>query len=92
MPFWRPFAPVSGRTGGRDERHETEELRSFVDGIRRDGTTMVLPIEHDVKLVMAQAPAVLDYGRKRFPGGRPRRSSAEPAVIEPHPGVRPCLK
>jgi ABC-type Mn2+/Zn2+ transport system ATPase subunit len=33
---------------------ETEELRELIDGIRRDGTTILL-IEHDVKLVMGCA-------------------------------------
>ena len=42
---------------------ETAELRELVDGIRRDGTTVLL-IEHDVKLVMGLCDrvAVLDYG------------------------------
>ncbi len=42
---------------------ETEELRDLIDGIRRDGTTILL-IEHDVKLVMGLCDrvAVLDYG------------------------------
>ena len=42
---------------------ETEELRDLIDGIRRDGTTVLL-IEHDVKLVMGLCDrvAVLDYG------------------------------
>jgi branched-chain amino acid transport system ATP-binding protein len=42
---------------------ETEELRELIEGIRRDGTTILL-IEHDVKLVMGLCDrvAVLDYG------------------------------
>ncbi len=42
---------------------ETDELRELIDGIRRDGTTVLL-IEHDVKLVMGLCDrvAVLDYG------------------------------
>ena len=42
---------------------ETEELRDLIEGIRRDGTTILL-IEHDVKLVMGLCDrvAVLDYG------------------------------
>ncbi|AXS78798.1 ABC transporter ATP-binding protein [Dechloromonas sp. HYN0024] len=42
---------------------ETEQLRDLIDGIRRDGTTILL-IEHDVKLVMGLCDrvAVLDYG------------------------------
>ena len=42
---------------------ETAELRALIDGIRRDGTTVLL-IEHDVRLVMGLCDrvAVLDYG------------------------------
>ena len=42
---------------------ETESLRELIEGIRRDGTTILL-IEHDVKLVMGLCDrvAVLDYG------------------------------
>jgi branched-chain amino acid transport system ATP-binding protein len=42
---------------------ETAELRVLIDGIRQDGTTILL-IEHDVKLVMGLCDrvAVLDYG------------------------------
>ena len=42
---------------------ETGDLRDLIDGIRRDGTTILL-IEHDVKLVMGLCDrvAVLDYG------------------------------
>ncbi len=42
---------------------ETAELRELIDGIRSDGTTVLL-IEHDVKLVMGLCDrvAVLDYG------------------------------
>ncbi|RKT58697.1 amino acid/amide ABC transporter ATP-binding protein 1 (HAAT family) [Azonexus fungiphilus] len=42
---------------------ETEELRVLIEGIRNDGTTVLL-IEHDVKLVMGLCDrvAVLDYG------------------------------
>jgi branched-chain amino acid transport system ATP-binding protein len=42
---------------------ETGELRDLIEGIRRDGTTILL-IEHDVKLVMGLCDrvAVLDYG------------------------------
>jgi len=50
--------PAAGMNGT-----ETEQLRDLVDGIRRDGTTILL-IEHDVKLVMGLCDrvAVLDYG------------------------------
>ena len=42
---------------------ETEELRLLIEGIRKDGTTVLL-IEHDVKLVMGLCDrvAVLEYG------------------------------
>ncbi|MFN4342078.1 ABC transporter ATP-binding protein [Ralstonia sp. RL] len=42
---------------------ETAELRELIEGIRDDGTTILL-IEHDVKLVMGLCDrvAVLDYG------------------------------
>jgi len=50
--------PAAGMNGT-----ETEQLRELIDGIRRDGTTILL-IEHDVKLVMGLCDrvAVLDYG------------------------------
>jgi branched-chain amino acid transport system ATP-binding protein len=50
--------PAAGMNGT-----ETAELRDLIDGIRSDGTTILL-IEHDVKLVMGLCDrvAVLDYG------------------------------
>jgi branched-chain amino acid transport system ATP-binding protein len=44
---------------------ETGELRVLIEGIRKDGITVLL-IEHDVKLVMGLCDrvAVLDYGVK----------------------------
>ncbi|GBG03379.1 ABC transporter ATP-binding protein [Azospira sp. I13] len=44
---------------------ETGELRTLIEGIRKDGITVLL-IEHDVKLVMGLCDrvAVLDYGEK----------------------------
>ncbi len=44
---------------------ETESLKRLLDGIRRDGTTILL-IEHDMKLVMSicDRVLVLDYGKK----------------------------
>jgi branched-chain amino acid transport system ATP-binding protein len=50
--------PAAGMNGT-----ETAELRELIDGIRNDGTTILL-IEHDVKLVMGLCDrvAVLDYG------------------------------
>ena len=59
---------------------ETEELRDLIDGIRRDGTTILL-IEHDVKLVMGLCDrvAVLDYGVKI--------GEDVPAVVQKNPKV-----
>ncbi len=50
--------PAAGMNGT-----ETAELRELIEGIRADGTTVLL-IEHDVKLVMGLCDrvAVLDYG------------------------------
>jgi branched-chain amino acid transport system ATP-binding protein len=50
--------PAAGMNGT-----ETAELRDLIEGIRSDGTTILL-IEHDVKLVMGLCDrvAVLDYG------------------------------
>src|SRR5437867_12205169 len=44
---------------------ETASLRNLLEGIRRDGTTILL-IEHDMKLVMnvCDRVLVLDYGKK----------------------------
>jgi branched-chain amino acid transport system ATP-binding protein len=44
---------------------ETTALKGLLDGIRRDGTTILL-IEHDMKLVMSVCDRVLvlDYGKK----------------------------
>jgi branched-chain amino acid transport system ATP-binding protein len=52
--------PAAGMNGT-----ETEGLRQLIEGIRKDGITVLL-IEHDVKLVMGLCDrvAVLDYGQK----------------------------
>ena len=52
--------PAAGMNGT-----ETENLRELIEGIRKDGVTVLL-IEHDVKLVMGLCDrvAVLDYGEK----------------------------
>jgi branched-chain amino acid transport system ATP-binding protein len=52
--------PAAGMNGT-----ETGELRVLIEGIRKDGITVLL-IEHDVKLVMGLCDrvAVLDYGVK----------------------------
>ena len=48
-----------------NECHRNRRVARHVDGIRRDGTTILL-IEHDVKLVMGLCDrvAVLDYGAR----------------------------
>jgi len=52
--------PAAGMNGT-----ETAALRELIEGIRKDGITVLL-IEHDVKLVMGLCDrvAVLDYGQK----------------------------
>ena len=65
---------------------ETEELRLLIEGIRRDGTTVLL-IEHDVKLVMGLCDrvAVLDYG-SLLCEDVPAVVQKNPAVIEAYLG------
>ena len=66
---------------------ETAALKSLLERIRRDGTTLLL-IEHDVKLVMGLCDrvAVLDYGEK-IAEDVPEAVRANTKVIEAYLGT-----
>ena len=73
--------PAAGMNGT-----ETEALRLLVEGICRDGVTVLL-IEHDVKLVMGLCGrvAVLDYGEK-ICEDVPSVVQRDPRVVEAYLG------
>ena len=68
---------------------ETASLRTLIEGLRRDGLTVLL-IEHDVKLVMGLCDrvAVLDYGEKIIED-IPGAVRSDPRVIEAYLGTSP---
>lgn len=65
---------------------ETDRMTEMIDGIRRDGVTILL-VEHDMRAVMRISDRIvaLNFGRK-IAEGRPEEIRAHPDVIEAYLG------